>query len=182
MIRKLCIVAIPLMIGSTACAEVNDSDNGRELVVDPVAQAMIVSSDGQTIGEAILFAEGQHMRLQVDVRGLTEGVLGMHLHTTGLCQGPEFLSAGGHLNPDNREHGIHNPQGSHLGDLPNLVVSADGTASATISLPGSPAELEPILFDTDGTSIVIHAEADDLVTDPTGNSGPRIACGVLERS
>ena len=87
-----------------------------------------------------------------------------------------------HLNPGARQHGAHNPAGSHLGDLPNLTVGVNGTGSATATLPGTRAELEAALLDTDGTAIIIHASADDYKTDPTGNSGPRVVCGVLTRS
>ncbi len=90
-------------------------------------------------------------------------------------------SAGGHLNPHGKQHGMENPQGSHLGDLPNLSIGADGKGSFSVPLNGSPAEIEALLFDADGTALVVHAKPDDYRTDPSGNSGPRIACGVLTR-
>jgi Cu-Zn family superoxide dismutase len=99
----------------------------------------------------------------------------------GSCEGPAFTSAGGHLNPGARQHGTLNPAGSHTGDLPNLTVTSNGTGTLSAELSGTKAELEAALFDADGTALVIHAAADDYKTDPTGNSGARIACGVLKR-
>lgn len=105
----------------------------------------------------------------------------MHLHAVGACSAPDFQSAGPHLNPHGREHGLRNPKGSHLGDLPNVVAKEDGSAEVSVVLNGSVAELTPIILDNDGTAIVIHASADDMVTDPAGNAGKRIVCGILRR-
>ena len=176
MIRKTCLAALPLMAATAACTSVPDNASV------PVGTAAILTSEGKAIGHAHLTALGDTLSLTVKVQGMPQGINGMHLHTTGACEAPGFMSAGGHLNPDSREHGLHNPRGSHLGDLPNLEIGADGVASVSLTLPGSRAELEPILFDADGTALVIHAAPDDLVTDPTGNSGARIACGVLVRT
>ena len=122
---------------------------------------------------------GSVPRATLNVTGMPAGEHGAHLHTVGRCDAPDFTTAGGHLNPLGKKHGTHNPQGSHLGDLPNLVVAADGTGSLTIPLAGTAAELEASLFDGDGTAIVVHAGPDDYMTDPAGNSGGRIACGVF---
>lgn len=100
---------------------------------------------------------------------------------TGRCEGPAFTSAGGHLNPGEKQHGTLNPAGSHTGDLPNLNIVSNGAGTLSVELSGTRAELEAALFDADGTALVIHATADDYKTDPTGNSGARIACGVLTR-
>ena len=147
-----------------------------------LAAATLRQGNGLPAGTAILAAAGDKVSLTVAVAGLGAGERGMHLHAVGRCDAPEFTSAGGHLNPRSRQHGAHNPAGSHLGDLPNVIVGASGTGTATATLSGSRAELEAVLFDADGTAIVVHAAADDYKTDPTGNSGPRMACGVLTRS
>lgn len=147
-----------------------------------LATATLKQGNGLPAGTAVLAAAGDKVTLTVAVAGLSAGDRGMHLHMVGRCDGPDFTSAGGHLNPGARQHGMHNPAGSHLGDLPNLTVGSNGTGSATATLPGTRAELEAAVFDGDGTAIIVHAVADDYKTDPTGNSGPRVACGILTRS
>lgn len=160
----------------SACTTTGDVPTAK------LATATLKQGNGLPAGTAVLAAAGDKVTLTVAVAGLSAGDRGMHLHLVGRCDGPDFTSAGGHLNPGGRQHGAHNPAGSHLGDLPNLTVGANGAGSATATLPGTRAELEAALFDADGTAIVVHAAADDYKTDPTGNSGPRVACGVLTRS
>ena len=143
----------------------------------PMANAVLKAADGSVKGKA--WVEGN--QLKVEVAGLPAGVHGTHLHTVGKCDAPDFATAGGHLNPHAKAHGSDNPQGTHLGDLPNLTVGADGKGSLTATLSGSAAELGGALFDADGTAVVVHAGPDDLRTDPSGNSGGRVACGVLTK-
>jgi Cu-Zn family superoxide dismutase len=143
--------------------------------------ATILASDGTPRGEATLVESGDVVTLTVKGAGLPPGAHGAHLHAVGKCDAPAFTSAGPHLNPMGKMHGMMNPQGSHLGDLPNLTVADDGTGTLAFRIDGSPAMLEHAIFDTDGTAIVIHAAADDYKTDPSGNSGSRIACGVFVR-
>ncbi|HET7461075.1 MAG TPA: superoxide dismutase family protein [Longimicrobium sp.] len=119
------------------------------------------------------------VRLVVESSGLPEGVHGTHLHAVGRCEPPQFTTAGGHLNPANRQHGLRNPQGPHAGDMPNLVVGGNGRGRMETIVRGSLTPGRAPLFDADGTALVVHAGADDMVTDPAGNSGARIACGVL---
>ena len=139
------------------------------------------SAQGQAIGEASATRAGNVVRVRVTVHGFAPGTHGVHLHQVGRCDAPDFASAGGHWNPTSHQHGRLNPQGPHLGDLPNLVVGRNGMGRIDFSVPvpaGTAAGANPLL-DADGTSVVIHAAADDLRTDPSGNSGARIACGVL---
>lgn len=143
------------------------------------AQAELVNAAGEPAGTATITPEGDTMVLKLAVTGLTAGEHGVHLHTVGSCEAPAFTSAGAHLNPHNKMHGHENPQGSHLGDLPNLTVGEDGKAEVTVPLDAPRAELEQYLMDDDGTAVVVHAGPDDYRTDPSGNSGDRIACGVL---
>jgi Cu-Zn family superoxide dismutase len=138
-------------------------------------------AQGQVVGDAVATREGGVVKVRLTVRGFTPGTHGVHLHQTGRCDAPDFASAGPHWNPANHQHGRLNPQGPHLGDLPNLEVRANGAGRIDFDLPvpaGTAADANPLL-DADGTSIVIHAAADDERTDPAGNSGARIACGVL---
>ena len=147
----------------------------------PIAAATLVTGAGADAGSASIVQDGPSLRLKVSARGLPPGPHGIHLHAVGTCEAPAFTSAGGHLNPQGHQHGLENPAGAHLGDLPNLIVAADGTAVLNVSLTGTRSALTETLFDADGTALVIHAAADDNRTDPSGNSGARIACGVLTR-
>jgi Cu-Zn family superoxide dismutase len=113
------------------------------------------------------------LRLAVSVGGLAPGPHGMHIHARGECAAPDFASAGAHFNPENKQHGRLNPAGPHLGDLPNLVVGADGSADTSLALPSG-------LLGPDVHSLVFHARPDDERTDPSGNSGDRVACAVLQ--
>ena len=137
--------------------------------------AALRSADSASRGSATLRMSDGRMRLTVDARDLPQGALGIHVHAVGRCDAPDFASAKAHWNPTAKMHGRDNPMGAHLGDLPNLMIGSDGRGSVSIDLPGTVAEL----LDADGASVVIHAAADDYRTDPSGNSGNRIACGVL---
>lgn len=174
MIPKALIVAVPLLLG--ACASVSEAPGNR------VAVANLAFANGQPAGTAQLLAAGDHVSLSVSLAGVSPGPHGIHLHMVGSCEASSFTSAGGHLNPGGKQHGTENPMGSHLGDLPNIDIGADGTGSLTAALHGTRDEVLSQVFDADGTAIVLHAGPDDYKTDPAGNSGGRIACGVLQRS
>lgn len=146
------------------------------------AGARIIDGAGQTIGWAQLTedAAGQ-LHLNVQVAGLSTGRHGIHLHAIGQCVGPAFASAGGHHNPLGAQHGLDNPAGAHAGDLPNLVVNVAGRGHLDAVSHHATLSSGPVsLLDADGSAIVIHANEDDQVTNPTGNSGGRVACGVIE--
>ena len=146
------------------------------------ATAELRDPSGRVVGQASFTEDGSGVQISVQVRELPAGEHGIHIHAVGRCDPPDFMSAGGHFNPSQRLHGLQNPQGSHEGDLPNLAVLPDGTAAYTASNTmltlglGNPAAS---VFDADGSALVIHADPDDQTTDPTGNSGGRIACGVI---
>jgi Cu-Zn family superoxide dismutase len=148
------------------------------------AHADIVNAQGTKIGIAKITTTGTGVKIAVKVSQLTPGEHGIHIHTVGKCEGPAFTSAGGHFNPTSAHHGIHNTQDPHphLGDLMNLVVDEKGNAKATLMANGiTLGEDANSLFHDGGTSLIIHAKADDLMSDPSGNSGDRIACGVIEK-
>ncbi|HKN60749.1 MAG TPA: superoxide dismutase family protein [Candidatus Acidoferrales bacterium] len=145
------------------------------------AHADIVNAQGEKIGTAAFSQTNAGVAIKVDVSNLPPGTHGIHIHAVGKCEGPDFKSAGGHLNPDMKKHGTENPEGPHAGDMPNLEVGSDGQAHATILAKGVMLGSGPnSLFHDGGTAIVIHEKADDYKTDPSGNSGNRIACGVVQ--
>lgn len=145
------------------------------------APVRLVDAQGRNVGSAVFTQAPDGVRINVNVAGLPAGTHGIHIHEVGECTPPDFTSAGGHLNPAGREHGLQNPQGPHAGDLPNLVVGADGRGE--LEVVNERVTLAPgaanSLFRPGGTSLVIHATADDQRTSPSGNSGARIACGVI---
>lgn len=177
MIRGLTIATtLGLALNLAACTTLSSIPTQR------VATATLRLANGTPAGEAVVTAAGDRLTLSVAALGLPAGTHGVHLHAVGTCEAPGFTSAGGHLNPQGHQHGTLNPAGSHLGDLPNLTANAAGAAAMSADLAGTRSEAEAALFDGDGTALVIHAGADDYKTDPSGNSGVRIACGVLKRS
>jgi superoxide dismutase, Cu-Zn family len=135
---------------------------------------------GQQVASVTLTQQGRDsVRVAVATTRVAAGVHGVHLHAVGRCEGPQFTSAGPHLNPSSRQHGFRNQAGPHLGDMPNMTVAASGQGTLETTVAGSLTPGVAPLFDADGTSLVIHASADDYVTDPSGNSGNRIACAVI---
>lgn len=157
-----------------ACSTVAD------LPAERIASASLLRNDGVPRGTVQIVASGQRVTLIAGATGLEPGLHGIHLHATGRCALPDFASAGGHLNPLGRAHGSANPNGKHAGDLPNLTIQPGGSGSLTADIEGTPAQIRDWLFDADGTAVVVHAAADDYRTDPSGNSGNRVACGVLK--
>lgn len=167
-------LACAAFLGS--CASSVASHSAKVLATASLADGM-----GKPVGVARIEQIGTTMRFLAEVNGIAPGDHGIHLHTIGKCEAPAFASAGGHLNPAAHQHGSLNPAGPHLGDLPNVTVGADGTGTLAFVIAGNAAEVAASLFDADGTAVVVHASADDYKTDPSGNSGSRIACGVFSR-
>ena len=136
----------------------------------------LINSAGQSIGSVVAWQTTGGVSFRVRASGLPHGVHGIHVHPIGRCDPPDFSTAGTHWNPTNKQHGLNNPNGPHAGDLPNVTVAANGVLSQTVVLPNATMAQ---LLDADGSSIMIHANADDYVSQPAGNSGPKIACAVI---
>ena len=149
---------------------------------DPAsARAILKDARGATVGTALLVAERDGVTIMLQVHDLSPGRHAFHVHAAGRCDPPDFQSAGPHLNPGGRKHGTRNPEGHHLGDLPNVEVSASGRGEASALVRGATLAGGPgSLLGPQGTSLVVHEKPDDEMTDPAGNAGPRIACGVVE--
>lgn len=150
----------------------------------PVTSASFTlrTADGREVGHGSLLQTGSGVMLTADLSGMPAGTHGMHIHAVGQCNAPDFASAGPHFNPDNKMHGTRNPAGPHAGDLTNISIPEGGALRVEQLAPN--VRLGPgagTLFDGDGAAIVIHALADDYQTDPSGASGTRIACGVINR-
>ncbi|MDN4606428.1 superoxide dismutase family protein [Sporosarcina highlanderae] len=143
--------------------------------------APLINTEGKKIGEVTLVQEKEGVMINVEAKGLKPGLHGIHIHETGVCTAPDFKSSGAHFNPTGKEHGFDNPKGWHLGDLPNIEVPDDGKVS--MQLTNGEITLKPgqenSILDGDGSALVIHADPDDNKTDPSGNSGDRIACAAL---
>lgn len=162
-----------------ALAGCNDKalDTGMPIAGGAKAVAMLRTAAGVDVGRASATEVAGGIRFTIDAKNMPQGNHGAHIHMTGRCDGPDFTTAGGHWNPTTKKHGSMNPQGPHEGDLPNLMIGADGRGTLGATIPGATMAG---LMDADGAAIVVHAGPDDLMTDPAGNSGARIACGVFQ--
>lgn len=170
--RFLTLVLSMLLAVVTAC--------GQE--VSPTAKADLVNAQGEKVGSATFTQGSDGVTITLSVFNLPPGTHAFHVHSVGKCEPPDFKSAGPHFNPYNKKHGLKNPEGHHAGDLPNFEVGPDG--KATVNLRASEVTLgegSGSLFPPGGTSAVIHASPDDEMTDPAGNAGARIACGVITK-
>lgn len=172
--RRVAIVVLSSLLAG--CAAMQPSG-------DNAATVELRNAAGATVGTANLTQVGNVVRIVLDAKGLTPGLHAVHIHAVGKCDPPDFNSAGPHFNPTSKQHGALNPQGSHAGDLPNLNVGPDSngrleTATEQITLGDGATSL----WDADGSTLVVHAAPDDFQTDPTGNSGARVACGVVTKA
>lgn len=193
-IAKYLVVCAPIAVlsacspkatpaGDSTAAATAAAANAGGATVTTTAHAVVNDSTGKQLAVATFNQDSTGaVHVQMHVQGLTPGEHGVHFHAVGTCTVPQFASAGGHFNPDTtKHHGLSNPAGPHAGDLPNMIV--DSTGSADYTAMTSDVSLTPgmkSLFDADGSALVIHAGQDDNMNDPSGNSGGRIGCGVVE--
>lgn len=154
---------------------------GSAVAQDSAATATLASSEGRELG-TVAFTEGpKGLLLMAELHDLPEGTLAFHLHATGACS-PDFHAGGGHFNPTGKKHGFLAAEGPHPGDMPNIHVPASGKVQFELFLPGLTLDKgENQLLDKDGTTVMIHKQADDYKTDPAGGAGDRIACGVIKK-
>jgi superoxide dismutase, Cu-Zn family len=152
------------------------------LAAGRAGKATLKNAEGKDVGTATLAQSKGGVKVQVQVTGLSPGKHGIHIHSAAKCDPPDFATAGGHFNPAGKKHGLKNPEGPHAGDMPNLTVGKNGKGKGSFTAKGATlGEGEGSLFGPDGTALVVHASPDDEKTDPSGNSGARVACGVIEK-
>lgn len=189
---------IVFLVALTACGNNDDTKDNQETNEDKdtgmeaedsnddpdndMIQVELKDSDGKKVGTAMLEDGDKGVNVHLEATNLTEGEHGFHFHEKAACEEPDFESAGGHFNPEDTNHGFDDPDGPHAGDLPNIEVEEDGSVNEDFVAEGVTLEKgkENSLLDDDGTALVIHAEADDNKSQPSGDSGDRIACGVIE--
>ena len=175
--RTILSAATAVLMLAATCGSIAGAEKARKK-----ATAEIKDTKGQKVGDAKFSETSGGVLMSVKVLNLSPGARAIHIHEAGKCEAPDFKTAGGHFNPEKKQHGMENPAGHHAGDLPNLTVDKKGkgvfnSTVKGVTLAGDGANS---LFHAGGTSVVIHEKADDMKSDPAGNAGARIACGVIQ--
>ena len=177
------LALIPVMVSLAAAnASAQAPASQAPVTTAPAAKATLKDAQGKTLGEATLRDSPAGVLVKLDLQGVPPGTHAFHIHTVGKCDAPDFMTAGGHFNPTTMKHGLMATGGPHAGDMPNLFVPADGKLSvevldANVTLAAG----QKSVFDADGSALLLHATADDYTSDPAGNAGARIGCGVISR-
>ncbi|EAZ86306.1 MULTISPECIES: superoxide dismutase family protein [Bacteria] len=182
--KKISLISLSLLVLVGGCSFFDKKEEKVQVNASSplTATAKVIGANNESYGNAYFQEEDNGVMMTLALSGLPPGTHGIHIHEVGKCEPPKFESAGAHFNPTKKEHGKLNPNGYHLGDLPNLEVGDDGNVDLNFLAEGLTLQKDQpnSLLDSDGSSIVIHESADDYKTDPAGNSGARIACGVIQ--
>ncbi|SDM96633.1 superoxide dismutase, Cu-Zn family [Fictibacillus solisalsi] len=185
--RSVGILSLGILL--SACSSNNNmksdpkSEGASSMSKSSPITVQLMNSHGQKAGIATLEQAAEGVKVKVEAKGLAPGKHGIHFHENGVCEVPKFESAGKHFNTTKKLHGFENPKGPHVGDLKNITADQSGNASADLmsSLVTLQEGKDNSLLKEGGTALVVHAQADDYKTDPSGNSGDRILCGVIKK-